>query len=123
MYLTEAGDNNRWQEYTELYIKDFNDPDNHEGVITHVESDILECKVKWALGSITMNKVNGGGFPHSSVGKESACNVGGLGSISGSGRTPGEGNGNSTPVFLPGKPHGQRSLVGYSPWGRKSRTI
>ena len=69
-----------------------------------------------------MNKVSGGGFPHSSVGKESACNAGGLGSIPGSGRSPGEGNGNSTPVFLPGKPHGQRSLVGYSPWGRKSRT-
>ena len=47
----------RWQEYTEeLYKKDLHDPDNHDGVITHLESDILECKVKWALGSITTNK-------------------------------------------------------------------
>ena len=62
MDLTEAEDiNNRWQEYTEeLYKKDLSDPDNHEGVITHLEADILECKVKWALGSITMNKANGG---------------------------------------------------------------
>ena len=59
MDLTEAGDiKKRWQEYTEaLYKKDLNDPDNHNGVITHLESDILESKVKWALGSITMNKV------------------------------------------------------------------
>ena len=50
------------QEYTEeLYKKDLHDPDNHDGVITHLESDILECKVKWALGSITMNKASGGG--------------------------------------------------------------
>ena len=50
----------RWQEYTEeLYEKDLHDPDNHHGVITHIEPDILECKVKWALGSITMNKVSG----------------------------------------------------------------
>ena len=46
----------RWQEYTKLYKKELHDPDNHNGVITHLESDILECKVKWALGSITMNK-------------------------------------------------------------------
>ena len=47
----------RWQEYTEeLYKKDLHDPDNHDGVITHLEPDILECEVKWALGSITMNK-------------------------------------------------------------------
>ena len=60
--LTEAEDiKKRWQEYTEeLYKKDFNDPANHNGVITHLEPDILECKVKWALGSITMNKVSGG---------------------------------------------------------------
>ena len=58
--LTEAEDTKkRWQEYTELYKKDLHDPDNH-GVITHLESDILECKVKWALGSITMNKASGG---------------------------------------------------------------
>ena len=54
----------RWQEYTELYKKDRHDPDNHNGVITHLEPDILECKVKWALGSITMNKASGGdGIP------------------------------------------------------------
>ena len=51
----------RWQEYTEeLYKKDLNDPDTHHGVITHLEPDILECKVKWALGSITMNKASDG---------------------------------------------------------------
>ena len=63
MNLTEADDiKKRWQEYTEeLYKKDLHDPDNHDGVITHLESDILECKVKWALGSITMNKASGGG--------------------------------------------------------------
>ena len=55
----------RWQEYTEeLYKKDLHDPDNHDGVIIHLESDILECEVKWALGSITMNKASGGdGIP------------------------------------------------------------
>ena len=51
----------RWQEYTEeLYKKDLNDPDNHDGMITHLESDILECEVKWVLGSITVNKASGG---------------------------------------------------------------
>ena len=55
--LTEAEDFKSWQDYTdELYKKDLHDPDNHDGVITHLEPDILECKVKWALGSITMNK-------------------------------------------------------------------
>ena len=55
----------RWQEYSEeLYEKDLHDPDNHDGVITHLEPDILECKGKWALGSITMNQANGGdGIP------------------------------------------------------------
>ena len=54
--LTEAEDiKKRWQEYTELYEKDVHDPDNHDGVITHLEPDILECEVKWALGSITTN--------------------------------------------------------------------
>ena len=55
----------RWQEHTEeLYRRDLNDPDNHNGVITHLESDILECEVKWALGSISMNKAGGGdGIP------------------------------------------------------------
>ena len=61
MYLTEAEDiKKRQQEYTEeLYKRDPHDPDNHDGVITHLDPDILECKVKWALGSITMNKANG----------------------------------------------------------------
>ena len=64
--LTEAEDiKKRWQEYTEeLYKKDLHDPYNHNGVITHLESDILECEVKWALESITMNKASGGdGIP------------------------------------------------------------
>jgi len=64
--LTEAKDiKKRWQEYTEeLYKKDLHDPDNHNGVIIHVEPDILECEVKWVLGSITMNKASGGdGIP------------------------------------------------------------
>ena len=56
MDLTEAEDIKRWQEYTvELYKKDLHDPDNHDGVITHLGTDILECEVKWALGSITTN--------------------------------------------------------------------
>ena len=61
MDLTEAEYiKKRWQEYTELYKRFLNDPDNHDGVLTHLEPDTLECKVKWALGSITMNKANGG---------------------------------------------------------------
>ena len=62
MDLTEAEDiKKRWQEYMEeLYKKDLHDQDNHDGVITHLEPDILECKVKWALGSITTNKASGG---------------------------------------------------------------
>ena len=65
MDLTEAEDIKRWQEYTEeLYKKDLHEPDNHDSVITHLEPDIVECKVKWALGSITMNKASGGdGIP------------------------------------------------------------
>ena len=66
MDLTEAEDiKKRWQEYAkELYKKDLHDPDNHDGVITHLKPDILECEVKWALGSITINKANGGdGIP------------------------------------------------------------
>ena len=59
--LTEAEDiKKRWQEYTELYQKDLHDPDNHDGMITHLEPDILDCEVKWVLGSITMNKASGG---------------------------------------------------------------
>ena len=64
--LTEAEDiKKRWQEYTEeLYKKDLHDPDNHDGVLTHLEPDILECEVKWALGSTTTNKASGGdGIP------------------------------------------------------------
>ena len=61
MDLTEAEDiKKRWQEYTELYKKDLHNPANHDGVITHLEPDILECEVKWALESITMNKASGG---------------------------------------------------------------
>ena len=57
MVLTEAEDIKRWQEYTEeLYKKDLHDPDNHNGVITHLEPNILACEVKWSLRSITMNK-------------------------------------------------------------------
>ena len=62
MELTEAEDiKKRWQEYTEkLYRKDLHDQDNHDGVITHLKPDILECEVKWALEGITMNKASGG---------------------------------------------------------------
>ena len=66
MDLTAAEDiKNRWQEYTEeLYKKDLHYPNNHDGVTTHLEPDILECEVKWALGNITMNKASGGyGIP------------------------------------------------------------
>ena len=66
MVLTEAENiKKRWKEYTEeLYRKDLHDPDNHDGEITHLEPDILECEVKWALGSIIMNKASGGdGIP------------------------------------------------------------
>ena len=66
MDLTEVEDiKKRWQEYTEgLYKKDFHDPDNHNGVITHLEPDIMECEVRWALESISMNKASGGdGIP------------------------------------------------------------
>ena len=65
MDLTEAEDiKKRWQEYTELCKEDLHDPDNHDGMITHLEPDILECEAKWALESITMNKASGGdGIP------------------------------------------------------------
>ena len=65
MDLTEAEDiKKRWQEYTELYKKDLHDPDNHNGVITHLEPDILECEVRWSLGSIITNKASeGDGIP------------------------------------------------------------
>ena len=65
MDLTEAEDlKKRWQECTELYKKELHEPDNHDGVITHLEADTLECEVKWALGSITTSKASGGdGIP------------------------------------------------------------
>ena len=65
MGLAEGEDiKKKWQEYTELYKKDLHDPDNHDGVITHLEPDILECEVRCTLESITMNKVSGGdGIP------------------------------------------------------------
>ena len=80
MDLTKAEDiKKRWQEYTdELYKKDYFDPDNHDGVITHLEPDILECEVKWALGSITTNKDSGGdGIPAElfQILKDDAVNV------------------------------------------------
>ena len=60
-YLTEAEDiKKRWEDYTEVYKKYLHDPDNHDAVITHLEPDILECEVKWALGSISMNKASVG---------------------------------------------------------------
>ena len=63
-YLTEAEDIKKWQEYTKLYKKGLNDPDNHSCVVTYLELDILECEVKGALGSITTNKASGGnGIP------------------------------------------------------------
>ena len=62
--LTKAEDIKKWQEYTELYKKDLHDSDSHNGVITHLEPDILECELKWALESITTNKASGGdGIP------------------------------------------------------------
>ena len=64
MDLTEAEDIKKWQEYTEMYKKNLHDQDNHDGVITHLEPDILECEVKWALESITTNQASGGdGIP------------------------------------------------------------
>ena len=65
MDLTEAEDIKKsWQEYTELYKEGLNDPDNHDDVITHLEPDILECEIKWALGRLTTNKASGGdGIP------------------------------------------------------------
>ena len=75
MDLKEAEDTReRWQEYTKLYKRDLHDPDNHNGVITHLEPHILECEVKWALGSITMNKASGGeGIPAISNPKRCCC--------------------------------------------------
>ena len=98
MDLTEAEAIKRWQEYIELlHKKDLHDPDNQDGVITGLEPDILECEVKWALGSITMNKASGGdGIPVElfQILKEDAGQV-------------------------PRKYHRERSLASYSPWGCK----
>ena len=101
----------------ELYKKDLHDPDNHDGVITHLELDILECEVKWALGSIPTNKASGGDrtpvelFP---ILKDDALKV--PHSICQWRR-----QWHPTPVLLPGKSHERRSLVGCSPWDPKSR--
>ena len=79
MHLTEAGDVKKWQEYTkELFKKDSYNPDNHDGVITHLQPDILECEVKWVFGSLTMNKASGSeGIPAElfQILKDDAVNV------------------------------------------------
>ena len=150
MDLTEAKDiNKRWQEYTEeLYNKDLHDPVNHDGVITHLESDILECEVKRALGSITINKASGGdGIPVElfqilirwcceSVALNMPANLENSAVATGPEKVSFHSSAKErqcqrmlklphncthqwqpTPVLLPGKPHGWRSLVGCSPWG------
>ena len=133
MGLTEAEDiKKRWQEYTEeLYKKDLHDQNNHDGVTTHPEPEILECEIKWALESITTNKASAGdGIPAEL--KHEAVKV--LHSIcQQSWKTqqwpqdwkrsvfipiPKERQWHPTPVLLPEKSHGRRSLVGCSPWGR-----
>ena len=156
--LTEAEDiKKRWQEYTEeLYKKDLHDPDNYDGVITHLEPDILECEVKWALGSITTNKARGGdGIPvelfqilKDDAGKvpQSVCqqiwktqqwpqdwkrsvfiqiqkkvmpkNAQPTAQLHSSHTLVRRRQWQPTPVLLPGKSHGWRSLVGCSPWGQ-----
>ena len=75
--LTDAEDiKKRWQEYTELYKKGLNDPDSHNGVVIHLESDTLACEVKWALGSITMNKARGDDeIPADKILKDNAVKV------------------------------------------------
>ena len=118
MDLKEAEDiKKRWQEYTEeLYKKDLPNQDN-DGVITHLEPDILECEVKWAFGSITMNKASGGdGIPVELFQnlKDDAVKV--LHSICQQIWKAQQWQ--PTPVFLPRKSHGRRSLVGCSARGR-----
>ena len=120
--LTETEDiKERWQEYTELYKKGLHDPNNHDGVITHLEPDILECEVEWALGSITTNKASGcNGIPVElfQILKDDAVKV--LHSICQQiWKTQQWPQWQPTPVLLPGKSHGWRSPVGYSPWGRR----
>ena len=117
MDLTEAEDiKKRWQEYTEeLYKKDLHDPDNHDHVITDLEPDILECEVKWALESTTVNKASGGdGIPGGTSGKESAFNAGDLGQEDAL-----EESMATHSSILAWRIPGQRSLVGYSLWCRK----
>ena len=141
---------NKWQEYTEeLYKNDLHDPDNHDGMITHIESDILECEVKWALGSITMNKASGGdgiSVELFKILKDDAVTVHLIGQqiwktqqwpqdwkrsicipISKKANAKECSNyctiafkrqWHPTPVLLPGKSHGWRSLVGCNPRGR-----
>ena len=156
--LTEAEDiKKRRKEYTEeLYKKHLHEPDNHNGVITHLEPDILECEVKWALGSITTNKARGGdGIPvelfqilKDDAGKvpQSVCqqiwktqqwpqdwkrsvfiqipkkvmpkNAQPTAKLHSSHTLVQRRQWQPTPVLLPEKSHGQRSLVGCSPWGR-----
>ena len=162
MDLTEAEDiKKRQQKYTEeLYKKDLHKQDNHNGVITHLEPDILECEVKWALGSITTNKASGGDgspvelfqilkdnvvkmlhiicqqiwktqqwpqnrkrsvfIPIPKKGNAKECsNYRIIAFISYSGQKR---QWHITPVLLPRKSRGQRSLVGCSPWGHQSQT-
>ena len=117
--LIEAEDiKKRWQEYTEeLCKKDLHNPDNHNNVITHLESDILEYKIKWALGNINTNKARGDdGIPAELFQTLRNGGVKMLHSIWQRRR-----QWHPTSVLLPGKSHGRRSLVGCSPWGRKSQ--
>ena len=138
----------KWQEYTgKLYKKDLHDPDNHDGVITHLEPDILECEVKWALGCITTNKASGGdGIPlelfqilkDAAVSCNMPANLGNSAVATGLEKVSFYSNPKEcsnyhtvalishasrrrrwhpTPGLLPGKSHGRRSLLGYSPWG------
>ena len=148
----------RWQEYTEeLYKKGLNGPDNHEGMITHLEPDILEFEVKWALGSITMNKASEGDeisvellqilkddavkvmhsicqqiwklssghrtgkgqFSFQSQRQEMPKNAQATAQLHSSHTISWRRKWQPTPVFLPGKSHGWRNLVGYNLWGHK----
>ena len=85
------------------------------------EGKLNRLRANWLIFTFSLPTRSHLGFPGGSDGKASVCNAGDPGSILGSGRSPGEGNGLTTPVFLPEEPHGQRSLVGYSPWGRRVR--
>ena len=120
MDLIEAEDiKKRRQEYTEeLCKKDLHNPDNHNNVIIHLESDILEYKIKWALGNINTNKARGDdGIPAELFQTLRNGGVKMLHSIWQRRR-----QWHPTSVLLPGKSHGRRSLVGCSPWGREDWT-